>query len=97
VWFDRGAETRTFERKLGLAVGGAVNASADGEFGTMASETEFAAVLTRLLATPRPDPHALAAAVCSRFGDTAFSVSSTLMRVLCAGAHPTVLAREQAG
>ena len=38
---------------LGLAAGGAVDALADGEFGTMASETEFAVVLARLLAAPR--------------------------------------------
>jgi phosphatidylinositol alpha-1,6-mannosyltransferase len=83
---------------LGLAAGGAIDALADGELGTMASEAEFVPMLTRLLATRRPDPHALAAAVQSRFGDAAFSrqVSNILMRVLRAGAHSTVPAREQA-
>ena len=38
---------------LGLAAGGAVDALADGEFGTMASEAEFAPVLARLLADPQ--------------------------------------------
>jgi phosphatidylinositol alpha-1,6-mannosyltransferase len=85
-------------RTIGLAAGGAIDALADGEFGTMASEAELASMLARLLATPKPDPHALAAAVRSRFGDAAFfrQVSNILMRVLRAGAHPTVLAREQA-
>jgi phosphatidylinositol alpha-1,6-mannosyltransferase len=83
---------------LGLAAGGAIDALADGEFGTMASEPEFAVILARLLTAPTSDPHALAAAVRSRFGDAAFSrqVSNIVMRVLRAGAHPTVLAREQA-
>jgi phosphatidylinositol alpha-1,6-mannosyltransferase len=77
---------------LGLAVGGAVDALADGEFGAMASETEFAAVLARLLATPRPDPHALAAAVQSRFGRAAFAtqVSNIMRRIARAAAEPTV-------
>jgi phosphatidylinositol alpha-1,6-mannosyltransferase len=68
---------------LGLAVGGAVDALADGEFGTMASETEFAAVLARLLATHKPDPHALAAAVRSRLGRAAFAtqVSNIIRRI----------------
>jgi phosphatidylinositol alpha-1,6-mannosyltransferase len=84
---------------LGLAAGGAVDALADGEFGTLAPESDFTPVLARLLAAPNPDPHALAAAVRSRFGDAAFSrqVSNTLMRVLRPGAaHPTVPARTQA-
>jgi phosphatidylinositol alpha-1,6-mannosyltransferase len=85
-------------RALGLAARGAVDALVDGKFGTMASEAEFAQVLARLLATPKPDPLALAAAVRSRFDEAAFSrqVSNILMRVLGAGAHPTVPARKQA-
>ena len=77
---------------LGLAAGGAVDAFADGEFGAMASETEFAAVLARLLATPRPDPHALAAAVRSRLGRAAFAtqVSNIMRRIARAAAEPTV-------
>jgi phosphatidyl-myo-inositol dimannoside synthase len=77
---------------LGLAAGGAVDALADGEFGIMASEAEFAPVLARLLATRKPDPHALAAAVRSRFGHAAFAgqVSNFLTRILRASAEPTV-------
>jgi phosphatidylinositol alpha-1,6-mannosyltransferase len=80
---------------LGLAAGGAVDALADGELGTMASETEFAQVLARLLATPRPDPHALAAAVRSRLGRAAFAtqVSNIMRRIARAAADPTVPAR----
>jgi phosphatidyl-myo-inositol dimannoside synthase len=83
-------------RALGLAVGGAVDALADGEFGTMSSETEFAAVLARLLAAPRPDPHALAAAVRHRFGHVAFSrrVQDLLAHVLRDSAEPTAPAYE---
>ena len=76
---------------LGLAAGGAVDALADGEFGTMASEAEFASVLARLLVTPKPDPQALAAAVRSRFGYAAFSrqVRDILTPVLRDNAEPT--------
>jgi phosphatidyl-myo-inositol dimannoside synthase len=77
---------------LGLAVGGAVDALADGEFGTMASETEFAAVMARLLASPRRDPHALAAAVRSRLGRAAFAtqVSNIMRRIARAAVKPTM-------
>ena len=76
---------------LGLAAGGAVDALADGELGTMASEAEFAAVLARLLATPKPDPQALAAAVRARFGHAAFArqVRDILTPVLRDSAEPT--------
>jgi phosphatidylinositol alpha-1,6-mannosyltransferase len=60
-------------RALGLAAGGATDALADGELGTLASEAEFASVLARLLVPPKPDPQILAAAVRSRFGYAAFS------------------------
>jgi phosphatidylinositol alpha-1,6-mannosyltransferase len=82
---------------LGLA-GGATDASAEGEFGTMASDADFAPVLARLLATPKPDPHALAAAVRSRFGYAAFSgqVSNILARILGASTKPTVPAHARA-
>jgi len=77
---------------LGLAVGGAVDALADGEFGTMASDADFAAVLARLLAAPKPDPHALAAAVQSRFGRAPFAtqVANIMRRIARAAAEPTV-------
>ena len=79
---------------LGLAAGGAVDALADGEIGTMASETEFAPVLARLLTLPKQDPHALAAAVQSRFGYAAFSrqVANIFAPLLRASAKPTVSA-----
>jgi phosphatidyl-myo-inositol dimannoside synthase len=77
---------------LGLAAGGAVDALANGELGTMASEAEFASTLGQVLATPRPDPHALAVAVRSRFGHAAFAgqVSNILTRIQRASAEPTV-------
>ena len=77
---------------LGLAAGGAGDALADGELGTITSETEFAPVLARLLATPKPDPLALAAAVRSRFGRAAFAtqVSNIMGRIVRAAAEPTV-------
>jgi phosphatidylinositol alpha-1,6-mannosyltransferase len=77
---------------LGLAACGAVDALADGEFGTMASENEFVPVLARLLASSKPDPHALAAAVRSRFGRAAFAtqVSNIMRRIARAAAEPTV-------
>jgi len=83
---------------LGLAAGGAVDVFADGEFGTMASEAEFAPTLARLLAEPRPDPHALAAAVRSRFGHAAFAgqVSNILTRILRASAELTMPAAARA-
>jgi phosphatidyl-myo-inositol dimannoside synthase len=75
---------------LGLAARGAVDALADGELGTMASGADFVPVLVRLLATPKPDPLALADAVRSRFGYAAFSrqVSSILARILRARGRP---------
>ena len=47
-------------------------------------------MLARLLASPKPDPHALAATVRSRFGYAAFSrqVSNILTRVLRDNAEP---------
>jgi phosphatidylinositol alpha-1,6-mannosyltransferase len=83
---------------LGLGAGGAVDALADGEFGTMASETEFAPVLARLLTLPKQYPHALAAAVQSRFGYAAFSrqVANIFARLLRASAKPRVPAYARA-
>jgi phosphatidylinositol alpha-1,6-mannosyltransferase len=77
---------------LGLATGGAVDALADGEFGAMTSEAEFAQVLARLLANPKPDPLALAAAVRSRLGRATFAtqVSNIMRRIARAAAEPTV-------
>jgi phosphatidylinositol alpha-1,6-mannosyltransferase len=76
---------------LGLAVGGAIDALADGELGTMASEAEFVSVLARVLVTPKPDPQTLAAAVQSRFGYGVFArqVRDILTPVLGDSAEPT--------
>jgi phosphatidylinositol alpha-1,6-mannosyltransferase len=76
---------------LGLAAGGAIDALADGEFGTMASEAEFVSVLARVLVTPKPDSQTLAAAVQSRFGYGVFArqVRDILAPVLRDSAEPT--------
>jgi phosphatidyl-myo-inositol dimannoside synthase len=58
---------------LGLAVGGAPDALADGELGTVVAEDEdFPAAIARLLAAPKPDPVALSQTVRARFGREAF-------------------------
>jgi phosphatidylinositol alpha-1,6-mannosyltransferase len=62
---------------LGLGVGGARDALADGELGTVVSDTELPASLARLLAAPKPDPHALAAAVRARFGREIFAAGAS--------------------
>jgi phosphatidyl-myo-inositol dimannoside synthase len=70
---------------LGLAVGGAPDALADGELGTaVAMEVELPAAIGRLLATPKPDPVALSQAVRARFGPEAFRarVGMALERLL---------------
>ena len=76
---------------LALAAGGAVDAFADGEFGTLVSEAEFVSVLARLLASPKPDLQTLAAAVRSRFGQDVFSrrIRDVLAPVLRDSAEPT--------
>jgi phosphatidylinositol alpha-1,6-mannosyltransferase len=63
---------------LGGDMGGARDALADGELGTVASEAELPAVLARLLAAPKPDPHALAAAVRARFGRKIFVAGASV-------------------
>jgi phosphatidylinositol alpha-1,6-mannosyltransferase len=58
---------------LGLAVGGAPDALADGELGTVVGEEDdVPAAITRLLATPKPDPVVLCQAVRARFGRAEF-------------------------
>jgi phosphatidylinositol alpha-1,6-mannosyltransferase len=58
---------------LGLAVGGAPDALADGELGTaLSEEDDLPAAIARLLAAPKPDPVALSQAVHARFGPAAF-------------------------
>ena len=61
-------------RALGLGVAGATDALADGELGTVSSETELSATIARLLNQPKPDPIRLAAAVHARFGRAKFNV-----------------------
>jgi phosphatidylinositol alpha-1,6-mannosyltransferase len=61
---------------LGLGVGGARDALADGQLGTVVSETELTAALARLLGEPKPDRSALAAAVCARFGRETFAAGA---------------------
>jgi phosphatidylinositol alpha-1,6-mannosyltransferase len=58
---------------LGLDIAGARDALADGELGTIVSEHELPAAIVRLLAKPKPDPVALAAAACTRFGREKFA------------------------
>lgn len=58
---------------LGLDVGGARDALADGELGDLVSaEADLAAAIARRLATPKPDARALSDAVRRRFGREAF-------------------------
>jgi phosphatidylinositol alpha-1,6-mannosyltransferase len=72
---------------LGLSVAGATDALADGELGTMVSESELPAAIVRLLAKPKPDPVALAAATRARFGRPQFAagVRAVLDRLMEAG------------
>src|ERR1017187_4693779 len=58
---------------LGLDIAGARNALADGELGTIVSKHELPAAIVRLLAKPKPDPVALAAAARARFGREKFA------------------------
>jgi phosphatidylinositol alpha-1,6-mannosyltransferase len=58
---------------LGLAVGGACDALADGELGNAVSEQDdLPAAIDRLLAEPKPNPFALSRAVHARFGRAIF-------------------------
>lgn len=69
---------------LGLDVAGARDALADGQLGTVVSEAELPVTIGRLLAEPKPDPGALAAAVRGRFGRETFAagVSTALNRLM---------------
>jgi phosphatidylinositol alpha-1,6-mannosyltransferase len=69
---------------LGLALAGARDALADGELGITASEADLAATMTRLLARPKADPNAIAAAVRARFGRGAFAANAcgAILRLL---------------
>jgi phosphatidylinositol alpha-1,6-mannosyltransferase len=70
---------------LGLDIGGARDALADGELGTCLTETGLTAALARALGTPKRDREALAGAVRARFGCRSFTAGA------CA-AVPRVLA-----
>jgi phosphatidyl-myo-inositol dimannoside synthase len=72
---------------LGFAVAGARDALADGELGTIVSETQFVPVLVAMLGDPKPDPTALAAVTCSRFGRESFTanVRTVLTRLMEVG------------
>jgi phosphatidylinositol alpha-1,6-mannosyltransferase len=59
---------------LGLGVAGASDALADGQLGTAVAEDDLPHAIARLLATPRPDSHALAAAARARFGRETFAI-----------------------
>ena len=57
---------------LGLNAGGACDALADGELGTLVSGDDIPNAVARLLQMPRPDTNALSKAVRARFGHTVF-------------------------
>lgn len=57
---------------LGLSVAGATDALGDGQLGTLVAEDELPDAIARLLNTPQPDSHALAAAARARFGRETF-------------------------
>jgi phosphatidylinositol alpha-1,6-mannosyltransferase len=57
---------------LGLNVGGARDALADSELGSIVSQEDDLAAIARLLAAPRPAPETLSEAVRTRFGREAF-------------------------
>src|SRR5262249_6203711 len=61
---------------LGLAVAGARDALADGDLGTAVAEPEFLPTLMRVLPRPKPNFHALAAAVRDRFGHASFAAGT---------------------
>jgi phosphatidylinositol alpha-1,6-mannosyltransferase len=61
---------------LGLDVAGARDALADGQLGTAVSEAELPITIARLLASPTPDPRALADAARARFGREPFAASA---------------------
>jgi phosphatidyl-myo-inositol dimannoside synthase len=77
---------------LGLNVAGALDALADGELGTLTSEHDMVAEVSRLLARPRSDSvaaAALAAAVHARFGRKVFAtgVHAAILRLFLRQPH----------
>jgi phosphatidylinositol alpha-1,6-mannosyltransferase len=69
---------------LGLGIGGATDALADGELGAVVTEAQLAATIVRLLGKPKSDPGRLSAAVHARFSREMFTtrVCSTLNRLV---------------
>jgi phosphatidylinositol alpha-1,6-mannosyltransferase len=69
---------------LGLDVAGTRDALADGQLGTVVSEAELPVAIARLLAKPKPDPVAIAAAAHARFSRETFTtgVSAALNRLM---------------
>src|SRR5262249_53139804 len=61
---------------IGLDIGGARDALADGELGIGVAEADLAAALARELGRPKRDPVALAGAVRARFGHQNFTASA---------------------
>jgi phosphatidylinositol alpha-1,6-mannosyltransferase len=64
---------------LGLAVGGARDALADGELGIAVTEDDLPAAIERALSAARPDPEVLASATRARFGHKPFAASVRMM------------------
>jgi phosphatidyl-myo-inositol dimannoside synthase len=60
---------------LGLASAGAQDVLADGELGTMTSESELVTSISRLLLEPKPDSEKLRSAVDARFGRDKFTAN----------------------
>jgi phosphatidylinositol alpha-1,6-mannosyltransferase len=69
---------------IGLAVAGAPDALADGDLGTVVTETELGPAIARLLSAPRPDAEALSVRTRGRFGRGVFTdcVDKALGRAL---------------
>lgn len=69
---------------LGLDAGGARDALAEGALGSLASDTDLATAIARVLDSPKPDPKALAQAVRARFGRAVFAerVDKAIQRLL---------------
>ena len=80
----RGGASHSWTPALCLRVAGARDALADGQLGTAVAEDELPDAIARLLAAPKPDPHALAAAARARFGRETFAagVRAALNRLM---------------
>lgn len=83
---------------LGLDVAGARDALADGELGTVVTETELAATIACLLSQTKPDAQSLAAQVRARFGRRQFAenVQNAWNRLMGSESVPTLAGRANA-